>query len=45
MGWGIEHGKSNQVYHMTDIAPTIAAMLHIQMPNGAIGKPVAEVTR
>jgi hypothetical protein len=30
---------------MTDIAPTISAMLHIQMPNGCIGKPIEEVLR
>lgn len=45
MGWGIQHGSSAKVYNMTDIAPTIAAMLHIQMPNGAIGKPITEVVK
>ena len=43
MGWGINHGTSNRVIGMTDIAPTIAALLHIQMPNGCIGKPIEEV--
>jgi predicted AlkP superfamily pyrophosphatase or phosphodiesterase len=43
MGWGVKHGSSNRVINMTDIAPTIAAMLHIQMPNGCIGKPIEEV--
>jgi hypothetical protein len=28
---------------MTDIAATLAAMLHIQMPNGCIGVPIAEI--
>jgi hypothetical protein len=28
---------------MTDIAPTIAAMLHIQMPGGCVGKVISEV--
>jgi hypothetical protein len=28
---------------MTDIAPTVAALLHIQAPNGNIGKPISEV--
>jgi predicted AlkP superfamily pyrophosphatase or phosphodiesterase len=45
MGWGIKPGKSNAAYSMTDIAPTIAALLHIQMPNGAIGKVIEEVIR
>ena len=43
MGWGIRHGSSNTTVHMTDIAPTIAAFLHIQMPNGCIGEPIKEV--
>ncbi|HLK28667.1 MAG TPA: alkaline phosphatase PafA [Puia sp.] len=43
MGWGIKHGSSNAVVHMTDIAPTVSALLHIQMPNGCIGEPIKEV--
>ncbi len=45
MGWGIHHGSSNKLFHMTDIAPTVAAMLHIQMPNGCIGVPIEEVIK
>lgn len=45
MGWGIKPGKSNREVYMTDIAPTVAALLRIQMPNGAIGKPITEVTQ
>ncbi len=45
MGWGIKHGRLNRETHMTDIAPTIAALLHIQAPNGCIGQPVAEVLK
>jgi hypothetical protein len=37
-GWGIKKGKTNRETYMTDIAPTIAALLHIQMPGGCIGK-------
>lgn len=44
MGWGVKHGANNNAVHMTDIAPTISAMLHIEEPNGNIGKPVTEVT-
>jgi len=40
MGWGIPQGSSNEVVSMCDIAPTIAAMLHIQEPNGNVGKPI-----
>ncbi|WP_160717546.1 alkaline phosphatase PafA [Chitinophaga solisilvae] len=43
MGWHIRHGASNETVHMTDIAATLAAMLHIQMPNGCVGKPIKEV--
>jgi hypothetical protein len=28
---------------MTDIAPTVAAMLHVQMPNACVGKVIEEV--
>jgi len=42
MGWGIKKGKSHTAYYMTDIAPTIAALLKIQMPNGSIGRVIEE---
>lgn len=43
MGWGIRHGQSNHTCYMTDIAPTVAAMLHIQMPSGCVGTPIEAV--
>ncbi|HEY4110947.1 hypothetical protein [Puia sp.] len=45
MGWGIRAGHSNDPVYMTDIAPTVAALLHIQMPNGCVGKPIAPVLK
>jgi predicted AlkP superfamily pyrophosphatase or phosphodiesterase len=45
MGWGIQHGSAVREVHMTDIAPTIAALLHIQAPNGCIGTPIPEVLK
>lgn len=39
-GWGVPHGRTTEEVYMTDIAPTVAAMLRIQMPNGSIGKAV-----
>jgi len=45
MGWHVKPGKTNKTHHMTDIAPTIAAMLHIQMPSGNIGEPITELTQ
>ena len=44
-GWKIKPGKSNTEVYMTDIAPTVAALLQIQMPNGCVGKPIEAVTR
>lgn len=40
MGWGIKHGESTKPCYMTDIAPTLCALLHIQAPNGCIGEPI-----
>jgi len=43
MGWGIEKGETNKAYSMTDIAPTLAALLKIQFPSGTVGVPITEV--
>lgn len=40
MGWHVKPGCTNAPTHITDIAPTVCAMIHIQMPNGCIGNPV-----
>lgn len=42
-GWGIKKGETYRNVDMTDIAPTIAALLHIQMPNGCVGSVITEV--
>lgn len=42
-GWGVKQGKTNREVYMTDIAPTVASMLQIQMPNASIGKTILEV--
>ncbi len=44
-GWGIKQGKTNRPVNMSDIASTLAALLHIQEPNGNIGKPVGEALK
>jgi hypothetical protein len=44
-GWNIKPGKTNRETHMTDISATLAALLHIQAPNGCIGKPIEEVIK
>lgn len=43
MGWGIKKGNTHAPASMTDIAPTLAALLHIQMPNGCIGTPITDL--
>jgi len=45
MGWGIKHGQSYRTVHMTDIAPTVSALLHIQAPNGNIGEVIQEAIK
>ncbi len=44
-GWNIKSGRTNHEIHMTDIAATLSAILHIQMPNGCIGKVIEDVTK
>jgi hypothetical protein len=42
-GWNVKPGKTNREVYMTDVAPTISAMLRIQMPSGSIGNVIEEV--
>lgn len=44
-GWGIKKGRTRRETAMTDIAATIATLLHIQMPNGCIGHCIPEVLK
>jgi predicted AlkP superfamily pyrophosphatase or phosphodiesterase len=44
-GWNVKSGKLNREVYMTDIAPTVAALLQIQMPNASIGKVINEVMK
>ena len=45
MGWGIKQGKTNRLTNMADVASTLAALLHIQEPNGNIGQPIIELLK
>ncbi len=45
MGWHIPHGALYRTVHMTDIAPTLANLLHIQAPDGNVGDPIPELIR
>jgi hypothetical protein len=42
-GRGIPKGQTHREVHITDIAPTLSALLHIQMPNGCVGKVITEI--
>lgn len=44
-GRGIKQGGLKREVCMSDIAPTLAALLRIQMPNGCVGKVIEEVLR
>lgn len=37
-GWKVPHGACPSEVHITDIAPTVCSLLHIQQPNASIGQ-------
>lgn len=43
-GFTVPAGETSRKTHITDIAPTVAQLLHILEPNGSIGLPIGEVT-
>ena len=44
-GWKVEHGSTSREVHITDIAPTVTQMLHIQQTNACIGEAIGEVVK
>jgi len=44
-GKGIQHGETFEKTEITDIAPTISALLGISFPNGCIGHPLSFVLK
>jgi arylsulfatase A-like enzyme len=44
-GWNIKPGKNSREVYITDIAPTLAALLGIQMPGGCTGKVIEEIVK
>jgi len=42
-GWKVEHLQLSKTVSLTDIAPTISAVLKIAEPNACTGKPIWEV--
>ena len=45
MGWNVQHGATARITNITDIAATVCAMLHIQMPDACIGEPIKEIVK
>lgn len=44
-GWGISPGSSQREISMSDIAPTLAALLKIQSPSGTVGRVITEIVK
>lgn len=42
-GWNVPHGSSSRKVSITDIAPTLSALLKIKYPNAADGQPITEI--
>lgn len=42
-GWRVKKGVTHRSISMSDIAPTLAALLHIQEPNGSVGQVILEL--
>ncbi|OOG78642.1 alkaline phosphatase PafA [Algoriphagus sp. A40] len=42
-GWGVPQGSSARKASITDIAPTVSALLKIKYPNAADGEPIVEI--
>lgn len=45
MGWHIQPGETFRTTKIIDIAATVCAMLHIQVPNACIGDAITEVSK
>lgn len=43
MGWNVKPGQTSTPTYITDIAPTICQMLHIQMPDACVGNAILKV--
>jgi len=44
-GWKISPGSTMREVSMSDIAPTLAALLRVQAPNGSVGNVIVEITK
>ncbi len=44
-GWGIPKGETLRRTSIADIAPTLAALLHLLPPSGSVGAPIPEALK
>ena len=44
-GWRVPHGATSREVHITDIAPTVCQLLHIQQPDACTGQSITEITK
>ena len=44
MGWNVKPGHTHRLTNMVDTAPTVCAMLNLQMPDACTGNPICELT-
>ncbi len=44
-GWRVPHGATSRQVSITDIAPTVCQLLHIQEPDACSGVAITEITR
>jgi hypothetical protein len=44
-GWQVRPGQSYASQTTTDIAPTLSALMHVQVPSGSIGHTILELLR
>ena len=44
-GWNIKSGYTSEPVNITDIAPTISALLNIMTPSACTGKPILSITK
>jgi predicted AlkP superfamily pyrophosphatase or phosphodiesterase len=44
-GHGVKPGRYDDEFYITDIAPTLAAILRVEVPPGSIGRPLTKLLR
>jgi len=44
-GWKIPQGSTSDKITVTDIAATLASLLHIEFPNGCTGHPIRDLVK